>query len=112
MGSVQMESGYCVYNYGFTHLFRKCDHALIFANKTFLTSLVLMRAQVKDYTMADSDRDEKRPASQAVDHRVDSDVAAEKRLIRKTDILMMPGLGMYSNTSRFSSIFLKLSLCQ
>ncbi|WYZ46061.1 hypothetical protein EsH8_IX_000286 [Colletotrichum jinshuiense] len=44
--------------------------------------------------MADSDRDEKRPASQAVDHRVDSDVAAEKRLIRKTDILMMPGLAL------------------
>ncbi|KAI1074217.1 MFS general substrate transporter [Whalleya microplaca] len=44
----------------------------------------------------DSEREEKQPESMVVndDHSLGYDVAAEKRLIRKTDLLMMPGLAL------------------
>ncbi|OTA64761.1 MFS general substrate transporter [Hypoxylon sp. EC38] len=46
--------------------------------------------------MADSDREEKRRENVAVDadSSLENDVAAEKRLVRKTDLLMMPGLAL------------------
>lgn len=46
--------------------------------------------------MGDSDREEKRRDDVAVDENesFESDTAAEKRLVRKTDLLMMPGLGL------------------
>ncbi|KAI0147947.1 MFS general substrate transporter [Hypoxylon sp. NC0597] len=46
--------------------------------------------------MADSDREEKRPEAVAVDadNSLENDAAAEKRLVRKTDLLMMPGLAL------------------
>lgn len=45
--------------------------------------------------MADSDREEKQHDSVTVsdDRVLENDTAAEKRLVRKTDLLMMPGLG-------------------
>ncbi|GJD00492.1 major facilitator superfamily transporter [Colletotrichum higginsianum] len=49
--------------------------------------------------MTESDRDEKQPASSATETQPISDAAAaaaaaEKRLVRKTDMLMMPGLAL------------------
>lgn len=46
--------------------------------------------------MGDSDREEKRRDDVAVDENesFESDTAAEKRLVRKTDLLMMPGLAL------------------
>ncbi|GKT61685.1 vitamin H transporter protein [Colletotrichum tofieldiae] len=44
--------------------------------------------------MTNSDRAEKQPASVVVDTQTISDATAEKRLIRKIDILMMPGLAL------------------
>ncbi|KAK6954066.1 hypothetical protein Daesc_004028 [Daldinia eschscholtzii] len=44
--------------------------------------------------MADSDREEKQPDTVAVSDNgsLENDTASEKRLVRKTDLLMMPGL--------------------
>ncbi|KAF9872286.1 hypothetical protein CkaCkLH20_10113 [Colletotrichum karsti] len=44
--------------------------------------------------MTDSERDEKQNSSVAVASEAVSDAAAEKRLVRKTDLLMMPGLAL------------------
>ncbi|KAI2473610.1 MFS general substrate transporter [Annulohypoxylon bovei var. microspora] len=46
--------------------------------------------------MADSDKEEKRRDDVAleIDRSFESDAAAEKRLVRKTDLLMMPGLAL------------------
>ncbi|KAI2781640.1 MFS general substrate transporter [Daldinia loculata] len=46
--------------------------------------------------MADSDREEKQHDSVTVsdDRVLENDTAAEKRLVRKTDLLMMPGLAL------------------
>lgn len=45
--------------------------------------------------MADNDKEEKQHDSVTVsdDRLLENDTAAEKRLVRKTDLLMMPGLG-------------------
>lgn len=45
--------------------------------------------------MAIDDRDEKQPQAVSLNDAtsLENDTATEKRLVRKTDLLMMPGLG-------------------